>query len=189
MKQFVLGMATDQRGVPLYLQALSGNTSDKKTLEQIIKHLADNLKHPSKVYHVADAAFYTAENITTVGLHTFWISRVPATLKEVKNLVSFEGTLCPCVDERYHYAEYHSEYAGIPQKWILYQSEMQQNRQEKTFQKTLEKKQKTAQTTLQKLCKQEFACIPDATAAAEKWILEQPLFRYVPACRQAGHVR
>jgi len=76
MKQFVLGMATDQRGIPLYLQPASGNASDKKTLHQIISHLTDNLKHPSKVYHVADAAFYTAENITTVGSHTFWISRV-----------------------------------------------------------------------------------------------------------------
>ena len=178
MKQFVLGMATDQRGIPLYLQALSGNASDKKTLKQIITHLTDNLKHPSKVYHVADAAFYTAENITTVGLHTFWISRAPATLNEVKALVSSDEPLCPCEDERYQYAEHYSEYADISQKWVLYESKMQQERQEKTFQKTLEKKQKTAQTTLRKLCKQEFACIPDATTAAEKWILEHPLFRF-----------
>ena len=178
MKQFVLGMATDQRGIPLYLQALSGNASDKKTIEPIITHLADNLKHPSKVYHVADSAFYTAENITTVGIHTFWISRVPATLKEEKALVSSDVTLCPCADERYQYVEYMSNYAGIPQKWVMYHSAMQHKHQEKTFRKTLEKKEKAAQTALRKLCKQEFACIPDAMTAAEKWILKQPLFRF-----------
>ena len=37
-----------------------------------------NLQHPGKVYHIADAAFYTAENLATLGTHTFWISRVPA---------------------------------------------------------------------------------------------------------------
>jgi transposase len=148
LKQFVLGMATDQRGIPLFLQTFSGNESDKKTLLQITTHLTDNLKHAGKVYHVADAAFYTAENLVTLGTHTFWISRVPATLKEVKNLVSSDLELYPCADERYQHVEHLSEYASIPQKWVMYQSEMQRKRQEKSFQKRLEKRRKTTETSL-----------------------------------------
>jgi transposase len=71
LKQFVLGMATDQHGIPLFLQTFSGNESDKKTLLTIITQLTENLQHPGKVYHIADAAFYTAENLATLGTHTF----------------------------------------------------------------------------------------------------------------------
>ncbi|WP_243668667.1 IS1634 family transposase [Methanoculleus chikugoensis] len=98
LKQFVLGMATDQHGIPLFLQTFSGNESDKKTLLTIITQLTENLQHPGKVYHIADAAFYTAENLATLGTHTFWISRVPATLNEVKDLVAAD--LPPCTRAR-----------------------------------------------------------------------------------------
>lgn len=116
LKQFVLGMATDQHGIPLFLQTFSGNTSDKKTLLSIITQLTDTLQHPGTVYHIADAAFYTADNLATLGTHTFWISRVPATLKEVKELMTADLPFRPCADDRYQYAERVTEYAGIPQR-------------------------------------------------------------------------
>jgi len=176
LKQFVLGMATDQHGIPLFVQTFSGNESDKKTLMAIITQLTENLQHPGKVYHIADAAFYTAENLTALGTHTFWISRVPATLNEVKELVAADLALQPCADERYRYAEHTSEYAGIPQKWVVYHSAPMQERQEKTFEKRLEKDRKQAETSLRKLGAREFACEPDARMAAEKWLQEHQQF-------------
>ncbi|MCK9318274.1 MAG: IS1634 family transposase [Methanoculleus sp.] len=176
LKQFVLGMATDQHGIPLFLQTFSGNESDKKTLLTIITHLTENLQHPSKVYHIADAAFYTAENLATLGTHTFWISRVPATLNEVKDLVAADLVLQPCADDRYRYAEHASEYAGIPQKWVVYHSAPMQEQQEKTFAKRLENDWKKVETSLRKLRARAFACEPDARIAAEKWLQEHSQF-------------
>jgi transposase len=115
-------MATDQQGIPPFLQTFSGNESDKKTLLTIISQLTKNLQHPGKAYHIADAAFYTAENLATLGTRTFWISRVPATLNEVKELIATGRVLRPGADERYQYAEQLSGYAGIPQKWVIYHS-------------------------------------------------------------------
>ena len=169
-------MATDQHGIPLFLQTFSGNESDKKTLLTIITHLTDNLQHPGKVYHIADAAFYTAENLATLGTRTFWISRVPATLKEVKELVAAELPLQPCADDRYQYAEYASTYAGIPQKWVVYHSAPLQEQQEKTRVQRLENDRKKAETSLRKLGAREFACEPDARIAAEHWLREYPPF-------------
>ena len=176
LKQFILGMATDQCGIPLFLETFAGNESDKKSILEIMQHLTDNLNNPEKVYHVADAAFYTADNLTTLGAHTFWITRVPVTLKEVKSLVSSDIELNQCTDKRYQYAEYSSKYAGIPQKWVMYQSEMQQKRQERTFQKTLEKEKKAAEISLRKLCAQPFACEEDTRRATEMWLKEHQLF-------------
>ena len=77
------------------------NVGDKKTLLTIISQLTKNLQHPGKAYHIADAAFYTAENLATLGTRTFWISRVPATLNEVKELIATDLVLQPGADERY----------------------------------------------------------------------------------------
>lgn len=64
----------------------------------MITQLTKNLQHPGKVYHIADAAFHTAENLATLGTHAFWISRVPATLNEVKEFVAADLVLQPCTD-------------------------------------------------------------------------------------------
>jgi transposase len=81
-------MVTDQHGILLFLQTLSGNEFDKKTLLSIITQLIDNLQYSGKVYHIADAALYTVENLATFGTRTFWISQVPVILNEVKDLVA-----------------------------------------------------------------------------------------------------
>ena len=159
-------MATDQHGIPLFLQTASGNEPDKKTLLTIITQLAKYLQCPGRVCHIADAAFYTTENLATLSTHTFWISRVPATLNEVQDLVATDLPLQPCADDRYQYAEHASAYAGISQKWVVYHSAPMQEQQEKTFEKRLENDKKKAETPLRKLGAREFACESDARIAA-----------------------
>jgi len=170
LKRFVLGMASNQHGVPLFLQTFSGNESDKQTIRTIIEKLTDNLKSDEKVYHVADSAFYTEENLQSIGQHTFWISRAPVTIKAAKELLHSDLTFSPCTDERYSYSEHFSEYGGIPQKWVVYHSMMMHERQEKTFEKNLKKNLDKAKTSLRKICVREFVCEPDARIAAEKWL-------------------
>jgi transposase len=178
LKRFVLGMASNQYGVPLFLQPFSGNASDHRTILKIIEDLKENLRSDEKVYHVADSAFYTAHNLQSLGQHTFWISRVPATIAEVQNLNRAECSFSPCSDERYGYSEYFSEYAGIRQKWVLYHSAEMHTRQEKTFESNREKDLARAKTALRKLRAREFACEPDARIAAEKWLEDHPGYRF-----------
>ena len=64
-------MATNQYGIPLMLQTFSGNESDKKSLLRMVTGIKENLKIGEKVLHVADAAFYTEENLQTLGLHSY----------------------------------------------------------------------------------------------------------------------
>ncbi len=178
LKRFVLGIASNQYGVPLFLQTFSGNESDKETILTIIKQLKENLKSAEKVYHVADSAFYTATNLQSLGQHNFWISRVPATIKEVRDLVRTGEPFLSCTDDRYTYQEHFSEYAGIRQKWVLYRSVPMYEREEKTFEKNLAKDLDRAQTSLRKLCSREFACVPDARMAAEKWLEQHLRYRF-----------
>ena len=178
LKRFVLGIASNQYGIPLFLQTFSGNESDKETILTIIQHLKENLRSDEKVYHVADSAFYTAPNLQALGQHTFWISRVPATIKEERDLVRTEDPFLPCTDDRYSYQEHCSEYAGIRQKWVLYRSVPVYEREEKTFEKNLAKSLDRARTSLRKLCAREFACEPDARMAAEIWLNKHPRYQF-----------
>lgn len=178
LKRFVLGIAANQHGVPLFLQTFSGNESDKETLRTIIQALIENLKSDEKVYHVADSAFYTEKNLRELGNHTFWISHAPATISRVNDLINSNLEFTTCSDDRYSYSEHRENYAGIDQKWAVIHSTLMHKRQEKIFNDNLKKDFKKENTALKKLCSTEFACEPDARAAAEKWIQAHSRYRF-----------
>jgi transposase len=130
------------------------------------------------VYHIADSAIYSDDNITELGAHTLWITRVPATITEVKNLQNTDVELKVCTDMRYSYYEIASSYGGINQKWVLFQSKATKKRKEKTFNRNIPKKMKTAQKSLNKLKRVEYACENDANRAAEKWLKEHQMYLF-----------
>ena len=105
-----------------------------------VKKIQKNLELDDKVYHIADSAIYSDDNITELGAHTLWITRVPATITEVKNLQNTDVELEVCTDIRYSYYEITSSYGGIQQKWVLFQSKVTKKRREKTFDRNIEKK-------------------------------------------------
>ncbi|WP_319578363.1 IS1634 family transposase [uncultured Methanospirillum sp.] len=174
LKRFSLGMATNQYGIPLMLQTFSGNESDKKALLEIINKVRMNLNTGEKVIHVADAAFYTEDNIQTLGLHTFWVSRVPMTISEAIVLRNTSELFIPCKDERYSWFTAKSEYAGIPQNWTVFHSNEQQKKKEPDFEKRILIEFEKTKKSLKHLCSQRFACEPDAKMVAEEWIQNHP---------------
>ncbi len=157
LKQFVLAMVTNQHGIPLFTQPYSGNESDRKILLETIQKVKNNLNLKDKAYYVADSAFYTAHNLQTLGRHTFWISRPPSTIEEVRNLIHSDVPMIPAKTEGYAVYECTSEYAGIPQKWILVSSEKGRLTKEKTFAKSLEKRVRDAGKSWKRLQSKELA--------------------------------
>jgi transposase len=178
LKRFVLGIAANQHGIPLFLQTFSGNESDKESIRIIVRALTENLQTNDKVYHVADSEFYTSETLQLLGEHTFWISRVPSTINLVKELENADLTFTKSEDSRYSFSEHIVDYADINQKWVVFHSEMMHDRQEKTLEKNLEKDIEKTRISLKKISTHEFVCEPDAAAAAEKWLKKHPRYRF-----------
>ena len=178
LKRFVISMVCDQQGIPLFVKTLSGNASDKKTLVQTIKDIQKSLKLSDEVYHIADSAIYSEDNITELGERTLWITRVPATITEAKDLLDTDIELEACADVRYSYYEIESSYGGIEQKWVLIQSEEMKKRKEKTFDKNLGKNLKAAQKSLNKLKKIDYACYEDAKRAANAWLSKHQGYQF-----------
>ena len=87
LNQVVLELICENRtGIPVYMQALSGNTNDAKAFATVIKHYIKSLKAAQNCrYFVGDAALYCQESIFALhNKNQKFITRVPATLKDAK---------------------------------------------------------------------------------------------------------
>ena len=177
LKRYVLSMVCNQGGIPLFVEALSGNASDKTTLVKTVKRIQQSLELDDKVYHIADSAIHSDDNITELGEHTLWVTRVPATINEVKDLQNTDVELEVCTDMRYSYYETTSSYGGMKQKWVLFQSKATKKRMKKTFDKKIEKELNNAKKSLNKLKRVEYACEEDANRATEKWLDEHQRYQ------------
>jgi transposase len=173
LNRFVYGLATNQVGIPLFMQTFSGNESDKQSIIAMIETLQQNLVFDRKVYYVADSALYSAENLTRLN-RSFWITRVPATVGGVQELCDTDEPFEPCTDPRYTYRQIETTYGGVRQLWVVYQSAELQARQEKTFPTVIEKELARARTALGKVTRPEYACEEDARRALKRWSVEHP---------------
>ncbi|MDR1418624.1 MAG: IS1634 family transposase [Endomicrobium sp.] len=182
LKLFSLLLVCNPIGIPIYMKELSGNCSDQKELgkcfndvrEALIKNLNIDI---DEALYIADAAFYCEKNIKNfIGK---FVTRVPETIKEAKNLVSgnFEMTTLES-DDRYSYYVTHSNYADVKQQFVLFHSTAMDSKKTATFNKNLIKELATVKTQFRKLSRNGFACEADATQAAEKYISEQELFKF-----------
>jgi transposase len=176
LNQFVLSLVSNQHGIPLFVKAHSGNKSDKKTLIETILELKSSLDFDKTVYFVADSAFFSAENIRLLGEGTLWITHVPTTVNEVKQLLNQELEMKPCSDDRYSIFETAISYGGVDQRWVVVDSSEMKLRKTKTFDNKVEKELVLAKKSIKKLGTIAFACEADARKAADRWLAENSHF-------------
>ena len=108
-----------------------------------------------------------------------WISRVPAMLNSSKDLLYDNVPLTPSeMDKRYSFYETYVTYGDIEQKWVLIRSEHMLAKQEKSFQKRLNREEERARKELRKLQSEEYFCEDDARKAFQEWIEAEPFFEF-----------
>lgn len=153
----MISMITNQCGIPLFVQAHSGNKSDKKILIETIQAFKSNLDFSEKNYFSADSAFFSSENIRLLGDSTLWITHVPSTVGEVKDLQRRDLEMKTCSDDRYSISEMETTYGGIEQKWVVVDSREMHESKAKTFDRRIEKEFVQARKSLKKLGNVVFA--------------------------------
>jgi len=166
----------NQAGIPVYMQALSGNTNDQKAFKQVAKaHLSSLKAAQESRYLVGDAALYTAETLAALAeQQQLFVSRVPAKLKEAKALLcSLQPEALTKLGNGYAGQWVDASYAGVAQKWLLLTSEQARKRELHTLEKNLLKATETSFKQFQRLCQQRFSCEPDALAALAAFAREQ----------------
>lgn len=186
LKQFIIDLICSGDGdVPLYLRVADGNETDKAVFAQLMQEFRQQFCVDALM--VADSALYSASNLKLVqGLR--WISRVPLTVAEAKHLINeldaqqFVATGMP----GYRIVERDSLYGGVPQKWVIVESEARKQADIKQLQTCLDKLEQQLNQQLTQLCTQDFRCEADALLAADRFA-KKLKYHYLATVRVIKH--
>ena len=173
LNQVVLNLIVEHKaGIPIWMKVGNGNQSDTKEFAKIVKEHIKSLKNANgvKTEIIADAALFTSNGIKEIKENDmFFISRVPAKLKQAKEILqNYKKQEFIKLDENYQAIPYAIEYEGMKQKWILYKSSYAKSREDKTIQKEYQKKQKQEAGLLAKFQRTSYFCEADAKEALEE---------------------
>jgi len=199
LKQVTLSLTqVGEAHIPMWMEALDGNASDKKTFQETVKLIEkfhEQLKDaPDHLLFVVDAMFYTPDKLAELS-RVKWVTRVPATYQEAKQLL---GTPTKNVEwqslkKGYEVSAIQIELSGIKQRWLLVQSQQAKKRELKTFYKRVNKEFEKQQKVLWHLSNQPFACEADALKALQT--IERKLsyhsmhYEVIPVMRYSGKGR
>jgi transposase len=171
LKQWMLALATTHQGdIPLFVQPLSGNTSDKERLVNVIADLHAQLQHQEpeeQAIYVADSGLYSAANMLRLNQAKIaWASRVPETSTEAKAAVSqAEHAWQSSADGKRHMVVLHKQLSQGPERWIVVRSVDGVKRALQTARKQADKQLETWTKKLWHVSTKEFACQEDAQQA------------------------
>lgn len=170
LKQVVVTLVTSQKGrIPLWLEALDGNNSDKHSFRNTVDAYCRYLTEGENPWFVMDSAAYTADNIGNWGSATKWLTRVPETITEAQvALQSVATEEMTRLGNGYALHPMTSQYGGVEQRWLIVYSEQAARRERKQLDKRVARAANKAEKALKKLQRQEFACEKDARRAAAK---------------------
>jgi transposase len=174
LKQWMLALATTQEGdVPLFLQPLDGNSSDKVTLATAVEALHEQLQAPDSdpSFFVADSGVYSEANMRRFNEAKIrWISRVPETSIEAKAVVEAATESAEWHDSEDGQSHWLTRTMSLPQgeeRWIVVRTEQGEARAQTTLKRQVEKAEQRWKQKLWHLSNQHFACQADASLGAQ----------------------
>ena len=179
LKQWMLALATTHEGdVPLFLQPLDGNSSDKVSLLAAVlaiqKQLQEGDAEPS--VYVADNGIYSESNMRQLNAAGVkWVSRVSETSTEAKTVLhegsqdwqrSEDGSI-----------QWFCREMELPQgneRWVIVRTLASQQRAQASLQRQVSRAQASWERKCWHLGTRRFACEADARAASERELKGKP---------------
>ncbi len=158
--------------IPIWMEPQDGNSSDKQAFHETIKKVRSfqkQLQGCPEFKWVADSALYSKEKLLKQSEY-LWVSRVPETIKEARELIEKEDQEIKWKEQEkgYKTAEFYSNYGEVKQRWLLIYSEQSYHREKKTFDKKLKKQDDILKKALWHLGNEVFLCEADAIKSSNK---------------------
>ncbi|MBA3814448.1 MAG: IS1634 family transposase [Alphaproteobacteria bacterium] len=169
LKQMVLLLATTgPSGFPVWMQACSGNVSDKVSLHEAARRMKafyQELKKAPDLLFVADSAAY--DSCVNKAQTFLWLSRVPETHTLAKEWLSQEeGKIAwKTLENGYKICVKNATYKDVEQRWALVYSEQAFDREIKTLEKNITQEYESLTKALEGLKGHTFGCEKDAREA------------------------
>ena len=179
LKQWMLALATTHEGdIPLFMQPLDGNSSDKVSLLAAITAIQRQMRETDEEVsvYVADNGVYSEANMRQLNqAGVKWISRVSETLAEARRLLE-EGneTWQQSEDGLIHWF---SRQMSLPQgdeRWTVIYTQASVERVRQTMLRQVTKAQSKWEQACWHLSNRRFACEVDARAAVERELKGKP---------------
>ncbi len=181
LKQWMLALATTHEGdLPLFLQPLDGNSSDKVRRLSAITAIHTQLREAGEEasVYVADNGLYSEANMKQLNqAGVKWVSRVSEAMTEAKTLIQ-EGS------ESWQQSEdgnvhWFSRDLALPQgreRWVVVYTHASLQRPQQTMQRQVSKAQVIWEQKCWHLGNRRFACEADARAAMERELTSKPVW-------------
>lgn len=170
LKQMILLLATTGKAnIPIYMEAHSGNTSDKQSLEtaaQRIDKFCSGLKSVPKMLFVGDSAMY--DKCVKDGKDLLWMSRVPSTNSFCKKALRLQDIEWSKVDENYKMHILDNQYYNKNIRYVLYFSTHAYEREIKTLESNIKSELEEITKIVWHFDNQKFDCEKDLRKAASE---------------------
>ena len=162
-------MCTYRSSIPVWIETLSGNSSDKVSLRKSVGEYRRQFQSKQLPYFVADSALYSTESLEELS-QIKWVTRVPETSKEARQRVT-ESKREDMIEiaEGYRVRPVSSSYGGVTQRWLIVFSEKGYEKQVATLEKNIGREREKKEKKLWHLGNQAFACEADARAEAKRF--------------------
>jgi len=166
LNQVILQLISEhQSGIPLWMDALSGNSSDKESFRQTLNaHLKQLRDGIGLSLIVADSALYTAKTLQDLGDFP-WVTRVPETIGGTRELILAASDEWLKIRPERTYTVLGSSYGGVKQRWLVVYTQAAHGRAEQTVNKQHLKQSQAEYKAFNAVAKRSFACAADAEAA------------------------
>ncbi len=179
LKQWMLALATTHDGdVPLFLQPLDGNNSDKVSLLAAVMAIQKQLREADaepSVY-VADNGIYSEANMRQLNAAGVkWVSRVSETSTEAKTVLQ-EGSQDWQRSED-DSIQWYRRVMALPQgseRWVIVRTSASEQRAQAFLQRQVNHAQASWERKCWHLGTRRFACEADARAALERELKGKP---------------
>ena len=179
LKQLVYLLVTTEDGLPLMHEVHSGNASDGTVFEEICMSLQKKLDEDLKNrFIVFDSSIYNKEFIQNDSISKNWITRVPESIKQCKELLSKERNDWIKIDKDYKYAEITAKYGGLEQRWIIVRNRESKYKELETLNKKLKKEEENFDDAFKKLKKRTFLGKTEASEYMAMKRKSHPLFKF-----------
>jgi len=171
LNQFVVSLITSKH-LPVFIQTLSGNTSDRDHFRELANKYGESLDRiwgEDKIW-VWDSAFYSENNLKNVSDSLKWITRVPETITDAKEIIRNTGlnTMTKTSMDGYYLFSTRVEYGDVEQRWIVVFSEKAYSREMKTLEKQINREKEKVKKKLWHFSNREFNCEEDGLKALEE---------------------
>ena len=173
LKQFVVDlMSTKDGGIPLFLRVADGNEADQSVFSALLTDFRQRMNLDA--LFVADSALYRAQSLASLG-KLRWLCRVPLTLEQARRVLAEapqEAFVRSPIHEGYRLYETKSDYGGVPQRWLVVESEELQKAAGERLEQRLLRRERELGRELSRLVRKTFACRADAKEATEAFAAE-----------------